>query len=120
MEAVHSFLPVASQFQPDVVAISAGFDAHLYDPLLSLRVTAGSYYKIGQLLSDQFDRLFATLEGGYNSEVLSKCIYNFVAGINGEAMPFHEKDTTSVPRVREEYKSRLHSVIKNLKPYWKF
>ncbi len=118
MDAVDSFLPVAAQFQPDVVAISAGFDAHVFDLLLDLRVTAGSFYKIGKRLRDRFDRLFATLEGGYNVEELPKCVDNFLAGINGESMPFAEAETTSQRKVWEEYELRLHTVFSKLRPYW--
>ena len=120
MDAVESFLPIAAQFQPDVVAVSAGFDAHALDLLLDLRATAGSFYQIGKLLKERFDDVFATLEGGYNIDELEKCIYNFQAGFNGVEMPFHEVATNSDRRVWEEYEIRLHSVFAHLKPYWKF
>ena len=82
MDAFNSFLPlVAEQFQPDVVAVSAGFDAHVYDLLLDLRVTKSSFYKIGQLLRERFDRMFATLEGGYNVEELPRCIHKASFGV---------------------------------------
>lgn len=120
MSAVNNFLPVAEAFQPDVVAVSAGFDAHQYDLLLQLKVTAGSYYKIGQLLNERFPRLFATLEGGYNLEELRKCVYNFTAGINDEPMPYEEMPTVSGMRVWETYDFYLHSAISKLAPFWKF
>lgn len=120
MDAVDSFLPVALQFQPDVVAFSAGFDAHVFDLLLDLRVTAGSFYKIGRQFSERFDRMFATLEGGYNVEELPKCAHNFVAGINKQPMPFLETETTSQRKLWEEYELRLHAVFSHLRPYWKF
>lgn len=121
MDAFRTFLPlVEKQFQPDVVAISAGFDAHVYDLLLELRVTAGSFHEIGKTLSTQFDHLFATLEGGYNVEELPRCVYNFLAGVNGEEAPYEEKPTTSSRTVWEEYENRLHVLINYLQPYWKF
>ena len=120
MNAVNNFLPITEQFQPDVLAISAGFDAHQYDLLLQLKVSAGTFYKIGQLLQARFPRMFATLEGGYNLEELRKCVYNFVAGVNNEPMPFEEKPTVSGMRVWETYDTYLHSIISNLQPYWKF
>ena len=120
MDAVHSFLPIAEAFQPDVVAVSAGFDAHVYDLLLDLRVTKGSFYKIGVLLRQRFDRIFATLEGGYNVEELPGCIYNFLAGINGEEMPFEEKPITSPRTLWETYELDLHTTFGYLRPYWNF
>ncbi|HMQ46449.1 MAG TPA: histone deacetylase family protein [Saprospiraceae bacterium] len=120
MDAFHSFLPIVRQFQPDAVAVSAGFDAHLYDLLLDLRVTAGSFYQIGKELGQHFSRVFATLEGGYNVEELPRCVFNFAAGINQEAMPHPQNSTTSQRQVWEEYELRLHTVFSNLKPYWKY
>jgi acetoin utilization deacetylase AcuC-like enzyme len=61
MDAVREFLPIAKQFEPDVVAVSAGFDAHRFDPMLDLKVTASSFYKIGKLLGENFNNIFATL-----------------------------------------------------------
>lgn len=121
MDAFRTILPVvAEQFKPDVVAVSAGFDAHLLDPLLGLRVTNGSFFAIGENLSDRFDQLFATLEGGYNVDVLPHSVYNFLAGINGEPEPHPEKPTTSSRPIWEEYENRLHALIHHLQPYWKF
>lgn len=120
-DAFRTFLPlVEKQFQPDVVAVSAGFDAHQFDPLLQLRVTSGTFYKIGKSLAEKFDHLFATLEGGYNVEELPRCVNNFLAGVNGEEQPFPEKPTTSSRPIWEEYENRLHALINYLQPYWKF
>lgn len=120
MDAVNTFLPIAEQFRPDVVAISAGFDAHLYDLLLELRVTAGSFYQIGEKIRERFSNVFAALEGGYNVELLPHCVHNFLAGINDDEMPYEEEPTSSQRAVWEEYEVRLHALISYLQPYWKF
>lgn len=117
---LNHFLPIVEQFQPDVVAVSAGFDAHQYDLLLDLRASAGFYYKTGQMLRERFPNVFATLEGGYNVEEMRKCLYNFVAGINGEPAPFPEEPTSSGMRVLETYEIYVNAVIGNLRDYWKF
>lgn len=119
LDAVNSILPLAEQFEPDVVAISAGFDAHRFDLLLELRVTAGTFYQIGRILKERFSRLFAVLEGGYNVEELPPCVYNFLAGINGMPLLHTETPTTSSRSVWEEYEGRLHALFTHLKPYWK-
>ncbi len=119
MDAFEQFLPIVSQFQPDVVAVSAGFDAHLYDLLLDLRVTVNSFYQIGRLLGSRFKQLFATLEGGYNVSILPHCVDNFIAGVNGEPMPHSEEKTTSGMRAWETYDLNKHILFTNLKDYWK-
>lgn len=120
MDAVDTCMLVLEQFKPDVVAISAGFDAHLYDLLLQLRVTESSFYKIGQLLRERSKNIFATLEGGYNVAVLPQCASNFLTGINGEKMPFERQPTSSSRPVWEEYEIRINAVMSNLKEWWKF
>ncbi len=103
MDAVREFLPIAKQFEPDVVAVSAGFDSHRYDPLLDMHVSADSYYRIGKMLRENFDNVFATLEGGYSVMDLYKGILNFRAGMNGEPMPHIEEESSSTILVWDAY-----------------
>jgi acetoin utilization deacetylase AcuC-like enzyme len=119
--AVEYMLPVVVQFQPDVVAVSAGFDAHQFDPLLQLRATGNFYHWIGKTLQETFPgKLFGVLEGGYNTEELPGCVYNFIAGVNGEAMPHPETPTTSGLRIWETYEMYLHQAAGLLMKHWKF
>jgi acetoin utilization deacetylase AcuC-like enzyme len=120
MNAVDTFFPVLQQFQPDVLAISAGFDAHRFDPLLDLNVTLGSFHKIGRMIRDSFDNYFATLEGGYNVEVLVQGVFNFTAGICGLDAPYQEAPTESSLKTWAEYEIRLHSLLGHLKSFWEF
>lgn len=119
--AVEYMLPAAVQFQPDVVAVSAGFDAHQFDPLLQLRATGNFYHWIGKTLQETFPgKLFAVLEGGYNAEELPGCVHNFVAGVNGEPMPHPETPTTSGLRIWETYEMYLHQAAGLLMKHWRF
>lgn len=116
--AFESLLSIAEQFEPDIVAISAGFDAHQYDLLLDMKVSNHVFYRIGRKLAERFPRLFATLEGGYNIEILEQGIYCFLAGVNGEECPYQIEETTSGLREWETYEIYLNSVLGNLRPYW--
>jgi acetoin utilization deacetylase AcuC-like enzyme len=118
MDAFESFLPVAKVFQPDIVGISAGFDSHYYDLLLDLRLSVNTFYKIGKLISENFENTFATLEGGYNIEVFPKCIYNFLDGINGKEMRFKERNTDSLIQTYYEYEGRKAMAVQKLRKYW--
>lgn len=119
MDGIQSTLSIVKQFEPDVVAVSAGFDSHQYDLLLDLRLSVNSFYKIGKILSANFKHIFAALEGGYNIEELPKCVYNFVDGINGDYQRFKEKSTESAYQVWQEYNIRIDKLLVNLSPYWK-
>jgi acetoin utilization deacetylase AcuC-like enzyme len=121
MHAMEYMMSVAQQFNPDIVAVSAGFDAHQFEPLLELRASANFYYKVGKLLTQTFPgKVFGVLEGGYNAEELPHCLNNFVAGVNGTEMPYTEAGTTSGLRTWETYEMHLHTAAGALSKYWKF
>lgn len=117
--AFNTFLPVAKEFNPDVVAISAGFDSHQFDFLLGLRFSVNAYYEIGKLISSNFNNVFATLEGGYNTEVLPECLYNFLDGINNKEQRFFEKETDSWIQTHDEFEGRIALTRMHLSKYWK-
>ncbi|MDQ5962410.1 MAG: hypothetical protein QG653_217, partial [Patescibacteria group bacterium] len=68
-------------FGPDVVAVSAGFDAYKDDPILGLKFTEDGYTYAGKLIRDIGVKTFAILEGGYHKKIGS-CISAFVDGFN--------------------------------------
>ncbi len=74
MQAV--FAPALRRFRPDLVLLSAGFDAHAADPLASMRVDRAGYRALAEMLVGLADelcdgRLVAVLEGGYDLDGLS-------------------------------------------------
>jgi acetoin utilization deacetylase AcuC-like enzyme len=116
--AIQAYLPVAKAFNPDVVAISAGFDAHQHDLLLDLRLTLPTFYKLGVLIRTHFTRYFATLEGGYNTQYLPAAVYNFLDGINGKEMRFEERETESDFKIWDTFDINLNSGLSRLSKYW--
>lgn len=66
-------------FKPDLLAVSAGFDAYKDDPIAGLRLDRLTFKKIGALLAATKLPRFATLEGGY-SEDLPKLVESFLDG----------------------------------------
>ena len=88
LAAFHSVVePVAEQFAPEFVLISAGFDGHRDDPLGGLRLTERGYAALTSILTgiaDRFSggRCAAVLEGGYNLEALARSV-EAVAGAMG-------------------------------------
>lgn len=86
LEAVDKAINKARQFNPDVVGVSAGFDAYLKDRLLGLQVTQRGYYESAFRLRRAFPNIFAVLEGGYHHD-LKECIDQFIEGIQNGAKP---------------------------------
>jgi len=118
LRAVKRILPIVKQFAPDIVAVSAGFDGHRLDPLLDLELSASTYFELGKILRENFSSIFATLEGGYNTEVLPHCLFNFLDGVNGDPIRFSEDPTESTILTMETFELDLEKLITNLKPYW--
>ncbi|MEX1305460.1 MAG: histone deacetylase family protein [Rhodovibrionaceae bacterium] len=70
--------PKLANFQPELILVSAGFDAHEEDPLASLRFHEDDYaWATSELLhiaeSACGGRLISTLEGGYDIHALGRC-----------------------------------------------
>lgn len=84
--ALDKAIAAAREFKPDVVAVSAGFDAYTKDRLLQLNFTKKAYYECGLRLRRAFPKIFAVLEGGYHQD-LKECIQAFVDGVNVGARP---------------------------------
>ena len=119
-DAMWTFLPMVKQFEPDVVALSAGFDAHQRDMILDLRLSYNTYFKLGRLLRRSFPNLFGVLEGGYDAETFPLCLENFLAGLHGQEMPHFERETSSSRTTWETYEIQSHTLIDTHQPYWHF
>jgi acetoin utilization deacetylase AcuC-like enzyme len=79
-------LPAIDAFRPELVLVSAGFDAHWRDPLAQLQLKDEDYYWIGQQLRTLANkhasgRLVASLEGGYDLLALTESVLAFAEGI---------------------------------------
>lgn len=119
MDAFTTFLPAAIEFEPDHVAVSAGFDGHHQDMMTDLRYSVNTFYKIGRLIRENFDNVFAILEGGYNLEVFPKSFFNFLSAMNDEEMIYQEKETDSMIQTYYEYEGRVGLARNLLLKYWK-
>jgi acetoin utilization deacetylase AcuC-like enzyme len=57
-------------FEPDLLLVSAGFDAHVDDPLAELRLSTETFTELARRAAALAPRVAAVLEGGYNLETL--------------------------------------------------
>jgi acetoin utilization deacetylase AcuC-like enzyme len=72
-------LPKIAEFEPEMLFISAGFDAHVNDPLANLNFTTNDFKILTKLLCKFADtyckgRVVSTLEGGYDLPSLRECV----------------------------------------------
>ncbi len=81
-------MPAASRFHPDIVLVSAGFDAHIDDPLAGMAVTTEEFGRMASIVSSIADRccegrLAITLEGGYDLHALSHSVVRVLEVMGG-------------------------------------
>jgi acetoin utilization deacetylase AcuC-like enzyme len=69
-------------FDPDLLLVSAGFDAHVEDPLADMRVTADGFHELARRSAALAPRVAAVLEGGYNLETLPALVEAALEGFD--------------------------------------
>jgi acetoin utilization deacetylase AcuC-like enzyme len=84
--------PLAERFAPELILVSAGFDAHWQDPLAGMRLSLGGYATLAQTLKAMADtlcagRLVFTLEGGYHLQALAHAVCNTLSVLLGDLTP---------------------------------
>jgi acetoin utilization deacetylase AcuC-like enzyme len=82
-----AIVPALMSFRPDLLLVSAGFDAHRLDPLGGLAFTGEGFYRIARRLRQAADetcggRLVSVLEGGYDPRGNLDSITNYIKGIS--------------------------------------
>lgn len=111
----HILIPVAKEFNPDMIIISAGFDAAIGDPLGGCCITPNGYsVMLKKLMDFAGGKIVMALEGGYNLDSLANSVLACVEvlledkTIDGSSEVYPFESTWSVIRtVREE-----------LSPFW--
>ena len=72
--------PAVNRFDPGLVLVSAGFDAHEDDPLASMLVTEAGFRELARRSAALAPKVAAVLEGGYNLETLPRLVASAVEG----------------------------------------
>ncbi|MET0615301.1 MAG: histone deacetylase [Thermoleophilaceae bacterium] len=87
----HLVMPVGRQYRPDLILISAGYDAHRNDPLGGLALDTKSYGGMAtrmRALGDEVGaRVGAVLEGGYDLQALADSVIETMAALERGLLP---------------------------------
>ena len=106
--AAEVIAPAADRFQPDILLVSGGYDAHWRDPLASLQLSCTGYHVLGTMLAEIAHRhcdgrIVFILEGGYDLAALANSAANTMRGALGLPIndplgpaPRPEPDVTSL------------------------
>ncbi|KAL2170900.1 hypothetical protein VTG60DRAFT_4304 [Thermothelomyces hinnuleus] len=107
-------MPIAHEFNPDLVIISAGFDAAAGDELGACFVTPSCYaHMTHMLMSLAGGKVAVCLEGGYDLEAISKSALAVARTLMGEPPPKME-----IPKISREAAKVLAKVQAYQAPYW--
>ncbi len=92
--------PIAEEFAPDWVLVSAGFDAHRADPLTGLALSAGDYALLAARASELAPgpgRTIVFLEGGYDLDAIRDCVAATLPVLVGRQRSSVEAPTSGGP-----------------------
>jgi acetoin utilization deacetylase AcuC-like enzyme len=117
-------IPVLRQFDPDLLLVSAGFDAHERDPLAGMRLTSAAFgamtAELRRVAEDCCDgRLVLVTEGGYDLRALEESLDVVVESLSDESRaatpPLWPGDDATPDRGR----ASVDAARRVLAPYWK-
>jgi acetoin utilization deacetylase AcuC-like enzyme len=74
--------PAVRRFEPELLLVSAGFDAHRDDPLAEMQVTEDGFRELARRSAALAPRVAAVLEGGYNLETLPRLVAATLEGFS--------------------------------------
>jgi acetoin utilization deacetylase AcuC-like enzyme len=116
--------PIALEYQPQLILVSAGFDTHYKDPLGGMDVTERGYARMTQILMEIAEattqgKLALTLEGGYNV-ISQRWSVKAVLEELSQALPLEkgdllEREKAYLPKI-EPFILQLKEIQKR---YWK-
>ena len=109
-------VPVVEQFAPELLLVSAGFDAHERDPLASMRMTTEGFGSMVHELSGVATRhgaLAMVTEGGYDLPALAACLERSVGVLSGATPGLRRTVSNGVRGARA-----VAGVREFLKPFW--
>ncbi|PKA54533.1 Histone deacetylase 14 [Apostasia shenzhenica] len=110
--------PSAQRFKPDIILVSAGYDAHMLDPLAGLQFTTATYYMLASSIKQLAvelcgGRCVFFLEGGYNLQSLSNSVADTFCAFLEEPSLASQFDDPAV--LYEEPISKVKQAVQKVK-----
>ncbi|XP_054363864.1 histone deacetylase 6 isoform X3 [Mirounga angustirostris] len=112
---LYLLLPVALEFQPQLVLVAAGFDALQGDPKGEMAATPAGFAQLTHLLMGLAGgKLILSLEGGYNLRSLAKGVSASLHTLLGDPCPTLESPGAPCPSAQ----ASLSCALEALEPFW--
>jgi acetoin utilization deacetylase AcuC-like enzyme len=117
-------MPIAHQYVPEFILISAGFDGHYTDPVgdlsLSMKTYDETFRKTVTMASQLCEgRLVATLEGGYSLKFLGKMVTSAIARMAHVPYRVDDSSPTCHPRTIRKAEEIINNVKRIHSSFWK-
>jgi acetoin utilization deacetylase AcuC-like enzyme len=111
--------PIAREYKPEMIMVSAGFDAYHLDPLGGMALTEHGFGRLATIFMDLAEelcegRLVFALEGGYSIEGIARCVQETFTLMLGK-----KPLTGKMGKPVEGFERILNEVFKYQKRYWK-
>jgi len=115
-------IPVADQYKPEFILISAGYDPYYRDPLGAMQVTPAGFSAMTALLVDCAarhcgKRILAVLEGGYHLEGITESVKKTLLTLVDDCRAADYREASEKPL--SETETVVKMVKKTLSPFWK-
>ncbi|HTE03366.1 MAG TPA: histone deacetylase, partial [bacterium] len=114
-------IPVLRASAPQLLIISAGYDAHAGDPLGGMLLSAAGFGTLAQMVLDarpDRSKVAAVLEGGYKLTHLSNSVLATLAAFTGRSVPVVERSSGGPETPYSVLRSRIRQVRSVVRNYW--
>ena len=117
-------VPIARQYNPEFMLVSAGFDGHYSDPVgdlsLSMKGYEEMFEKIVSLAAQLCEKkLVVSLEGGYSPRFLGKIVTSALSKLAHASYLIKDKRPVADPRIRRKAEQNINDVKRIQSMYWK-
>ncbi|HXF81480.1 MAG TPA: histone deacetylase [bacterium] len=113
-------LPLLASFRPELVLISAGYDAHRDDPLGGMRLTSGGFRHLAAMVRGVHSGpIAAVLEGGYALRALGKSVLATLGALAGVATPGGEEPPGEEGVPYAAIRARVRDVRRIVRDTWR-
>jgi acetoin utilization deacetylase AcuC-like enzyme len=119
-------IPAVKSFKPDLILVSAGYDAHYADPVGNMNIDSQTYWRFGSEVRKIVESIGVkgsvwVLEGGYNPFTIGPSIRASLEGLLGNELPHLEDQIErEVSKVIVESNDEIiEKVLETIKPYLK-
>lgn len=109
--------PIALEYKPELVLVSAGFDPYVKDPLGGMELTGEGFGALAAIVRDIAEatcgnKVLLALEGGYNPEGLREGVRAVIKAFTAAPRAIHAPAAPAAERI-------IQTIISHQKKYWK-